>query len=34
MIELPPLECGKCGRRFDFETDYYIHYDQCKGRRR
>ena len=28
------LECGKCGKRFTFETDYYNHYDNYCGRKR
>ena len=27
------LECGKCGRRFALETDYYNHYDNYCSRK-
>ncbi len=25
--------CGKCGRDFFLESDYFKHYDRCHGKR-
>lgn len=25
-------KCGKCGREFELECDYYDHWDRCWGK--